>query len=83
MLKTKNAREHTLMDFITSLHEDIVEAMNDIDNEPSDAQYRLGVRKLAWAFFQKFELFGIQEILPDLEERDVDAWYAGRETLSK
>ncbi len=70
---------HTLSNFIASLHEGVVEAMKDANANQVDPQYRLGIRKLAKAFFDRFELFEIGNILPDLAERDVDAWYAGRE----
>ena len=71
--------DDTLINFIESLYEDVSKAMDDANEVPIDSQYRVGVRKLAKAFFDKFELFEIRNILPDLAERDVDAWYAGRE----
>lgn len=70
---------HTLSNFISSLHEDILEAMEDANHPQVDPQYRLGIRRLAKAFFDRFELFEVGDILPDLTERDIDAWYAGRE----
>lgn len=73
------ADNHTLHDFIKSLYEDVVQAMDDADDEQGEPNYRLGVRRLAKAFFDKFDLFEVREILPSLIERDVDAWYAGRE----
>lgn len=66
-------------DFIESFYEDVIESMADADREPIDPQYRLGVRRLASAFFHKFELFEIEEILPDLIIRDVDSWFSGHE----
>ena len=71
--------EDTLADFIRSFQEDVTEAMDDAIGEGYHAQYRLGVRRLAKAFFDKVDLFGIDELVPDLPIRDVDAWYAGKE----
>ena len=68
-----------LADFVASFYEDVITTLDEIDHEPADAQYKLGVRRLAWAFFNKFTLFEVGKILPELEERDVDAWYAGKE----
>lgn len=68
-----------LSNFIKSLHEGIVEAMDDADDDPADPQYRLGVRRLAKLFFDRFELFELHSVLPEIEVRDVDSWYAGRE----
>jgi len=65
--------------FILSFAEDISSAMNDSDSPDIDPQYRLGVRRLAKAFFDKAELFDLEEQVPALGKRDVDAWYAGRE----
>lgn len=69
----------TALDFIESFYEDVVGAMSDADKEPTDLQYRLGIRRIAWAFFNKFELFEIDHILPNLINRDVDAWFSGAE----
>jgi len=69
----------TLANFVESLHEDIVEAMGDADMGSVDPQYRLGIRRLAKSFFDTFELFEVRAVLPTLEERDVDAWFAGTE----
>ena len=72
-------KDQVLRDFIASIYDDIVGAMDDVDRESADPQYRLGIRRLAWAFFHKFELFELGTDLPDLVARDVDAWYAGRD----
>jgi len=67
----------TMEDFVRSLHEDIVDAMKDADAN-GDPHYRLGVRRLSKAFFDKWELFGLSQMLPSLVSIDVDAWYAGK-----
>lgn len=72
-------QDDTLKDFIASFYEDVADALDDADEEPTDAQYRLGVRRLAKAFFDKIELFELGSVLPELPVRDVDAWFAGRE----
>ena len=41
--------DETLNDFIVSFYEDVADALDDADKEPSDAQYRLGVGRLAKA----------------------------------
>lgn len=71
--------DQTAVNFIESLYEDVIGAMADANEEEVDPQYRLGVRRLASAFFNKFELFEIQRLLPKLTNRDVDAWFAGQE----
>ncbi len=72
-------QEETLKDFVASYYEDVVDALKAADEEPTDAHYRLGVRRLAKAFFDKIELFEIAPLLPELSMRDVDDWFAGRE----
>jgi hypothetical protein len=69
----------TNLNFIKILHQEIMEAMQDASSEEVDPQYRLGIRRLAKSFFDTFDLFEMRRVLPELEERDVDAWYAGRE----
>ena len=69
--------EQTCLRFIESYYEDIVAAMDDADKADSNVQYRLGVRRLAWAFFNKFELFEIDGIIPSLAMIDVDEWFSG------
>lgn len=71
--------QETLKDFVASFYEDVAEALKAADEEPTDAQYRLGLRRLAKAFFDKMELFDVGASLPELPMRDVDAWFAGRE----
>jgi hypothetical protein len=72
-------RHDTLRDFVASFYEDVADALEAADEEPTDPQYRLGVRRLAKAFFDKLELFELAQMFPSLPTRDVDAWYAGRE----
>jgi len=69
----------TLERFVASFVEDIASAMNDADAPGVDPQYRLGVRRLAKAFFDKAELFDLSGQIPELQMRNVDAWFAGRE----
>jgi hypothetical protein len=71
--------DQTYANFIESFYEDIIECMADADRDPGNVQYRLGIRRIAWAFFNKFELFEIDRILPNLTRRDVDAWFSGSE----
>lgn len=79
-IKTESPmNSQTAADFIESFYEDVATAMSDANCEPIDFQYKLGVRRLAWAFFNKFELFEIDKILPNLANRDVDAWFSGQE----
>lgn len=70
--------DDTLANFVASLHQDVLDAMKAAD-ESNDAQYRLGVRRLAKSFFDNFELFQVGCILPAVSGQDVDAWYAGRD----
>jgi hypothetical protein len=72
-------QQDTLKNFVASFYEDVADALDAADEEPTDPQYRLGVRRLAKAFFDKLELFEVAQMFPDLQTRDVDAWYAGRE----
>ncbi|HKX92212.1 MAG TPA: hypothetical protein VJM15_07290 [Sphingomicrobium sp.] len=71
-------RNETLARFIESYCEDIIDAMHDADEPPVNGHYRLGVRRLASAFFHKFNLFELQEVLPHMRPPDVDAWFEGR-----
>ncbi len=64
--------------FIENFSEDVLSAMRDSDAPDIDPQYRLGVRRLAKAFFDKVELFDVEEDVPALAKADVDSWYAGR-----
>ena len=70
--------EETLANFIESFYEDVSRALDVAGAEDMHPQYRLGVRRLAKAFFDKFELFEIKGSIPHLQWRDVDEWYAGR-----
>ena len=72
-------QDETLRRFVASFYEDVTDALNAADEEPTDAQYRLGVRRLAKAFFDKFELFDLRSVVPTLPARDVDGWFAGKE----
>jgi hypothetical protein len=67
------------VDFIESFYEDVIAAMADADSTPVSPQYRLGIRRLASAFFHKFELFEMGEIIPNVTPPDVDTWFSGRE----
>ena len=70
--------DNLAQDFIESFYEDVIEAMSEADNDANNIQYRLGVRKLAWAFFNKFEIFEIERILSRLTKHEVDAWFSQR-----
>jgi hypothetical protein len=72
-------QDETLSRFVASFYQDVTNALDAADEEPTDAQYRLGVRRLAKAFFDKFELFDLGSVLPTLSLRDVDGWFAGKE----
>lgn len=67
--------ESDLKNFIESYYEDIIVAMDDADSPETSEHYRLGIRRLAKAFFDKIELFEISAAVPEV--RDVDDWYAG------
>lgn len=68
--------------FIENLYSDIVSALSDSEGSNIDPQYQLGIRKLAKAFFDNFDLFELEDVFPNLQRRDVDAWYAGTEGAS-
>lgn len=65
--------------FIRQMYQAISEAMQSADQEPVSPQYRLGVRKLAKDFFDNFDLLGLGKQFPELQNIDVDAWYAGQQ----
>ena len=54
----------TLRAFVAGFYDDLVEALEDADKEPTDAQYRLGLRRLAKAFFDNLELCEAGPALP-------------------
>jgi hypothetical protein len=68
----------TLKNFIHDLYFDISLTIDQIHSTDDD-QYRLGIRRIAKIFFDKFELFELNEVFPDLPYKDVDAWFSGNE----
>lgn len=71
-------KDETLNNFVRSTYDDVVQAMNDADENLVNDQYRLGIRRVAKAFFDNYDLYDMRAILPELPWRDVDAWFAGR-----
>lgn len=77
--KGKAMSDQTLANFLMCYQEAVIDAMNDAMKDDAHAQYRLGVRRLAKAYFDNLDLFNVGDLVPALVKRDVDAWYAGRE----
>jgi hypothetical protein len=72
--------DETLRNFVATLSQSVADAMADADQQPTDSQYRLGVRRLAKAFVDTVELFELAGRYPELDMPDVDDWYAGRQS---
>lgn len=51
--------------------------MKDAQGSDYDAQYRLGVRRSAKAFFDSTEICDISDIINEFCHVDVDGWYSG------
>jgi hypothetical protein len=64
-----------LSDFVISFCEDIAAAISEAESKDTDPQYRLGIRRLAKAFFDKAELFEINSVIPEIPSIDIDVWY--------